>query len=165
MSTQTSAGDARPRLGPGLIVVAAFMFMIAAVVNILNPMQGEEGLALTTFAELQVTNPALADTIWHLNTGINAIVFGIGVLIALLAWTRLRRGSREAWYSIAIVAVTFAAAILLAHVPVGHPGAAHWGPPLVATALMFLGLGLSAKAVFSPSGSSAATRLVGERSA
>lgn len=130
MSPQTPAEAGKPTVGPGLIVVAALMFMVAAVVNLLNPMQGEEALAGTTFAGLQQRDPALADTVWHLNAGINTIAFGIAVLVAWLAWTRLRRGSREAWYSIAVVAVTFAVAIVLAHVPVGHPSASHWGPPL-----------------------------------
>jgi hypothetical protein len=147
MNRNTSAGQRGLAVGSGLIVAVAAVFVILATVNIVNPMRGEESLAGMSFAELEASNPALADTVWHLNTGVNAIVIGVGALTAFLAWTGLRRGSREAWYAIAIVAVTFAVAILVAHAPVGHPGVSHWAPPLVVTAVLFLGLGISAKAI------------------
>lgn len=147
LSTETT--DRRLRIGSLLVGLVGIVYAVLGIVTVRTPMRGEEALAGMTFAELQATNPAVADTVWHLNAGIGAIVVGIGVLFAFLAWHGLANGSRLAWYSVAILAVTFVGAILVAHVPVGHPSVSHWGPPLVATLVLLSGLAITAKPVFS----------------
>lgn len=137
----------------GWIIVfgTAVAFMIVAVITVLTPLRGEEELAGLTFAELQAENPGLAAALWHVNAGIGVIVFGVSFLVAVLAWRGLARGSRSAWFSVLIVGVTFAVAIVVVHGAIGHPSFAHWGPPLLLTVAMLIGLGLAAKPVFSAS--------------
>jgi hypothetical protein len=141
--------DRRLTTGWILVFAVSVAFILFSVVGILNPLRGEEELTNITYEELEATNPGLADTIWHYNTGIWIIVDGVAVLMAALAFTQLRHGSRQAWFTILWLAIVFVASILAAHLPVGHPGVGHWGPPVVLTGILIIGLWVASKPVLS----------------
>ena len=127
--------------------------MFVAVVAALNPLLGEEGEFVgLTFQELQATNPRLADNVWHLNVGVSSLAFGASLLVVLLAWRGLSGGSRLAWYSILFLNLTFAAAVVAAHVPIYiRYGSSfdHWFLPATLTLVQLVGLAVTAKPVFS----------------
>jgi len=127
--------------------------MIVAVVTALNPLLGEEGEFVgQTFRELQVTNPRLADMVWHLSVGVSSLAFGASLLVVLLAWRGLSSGSRLVWYSILILSITFPVGVVASHVPiyVRHWSSFdHWFLPFGLALVQLVGLAITAKPVFS----------------
>lgn len=147
--------DSRSRsllAGQVVIIAIGIIFTIFSVRIVFTPMIGEEEYVGISFKDLQATNPKLANSLWHYSTAIGIIVAGVNLLIAMLAWKGLSKGStlaRYSWLSMLILSLTFAVALLLAHVPIGHIGFAHVGIQSILTLLYLVGLGVSAKAVFS----------------
>lgn len=153
MPTKHSPRNIRLRVGWLTVLAIAVVFMIFSVIVVVTPLRGEEEYTGTTFSDIRSSNPQLANVIWHYTAAIGTIAFGTNLLIALLAWKGLSKGSRVAWYSTLLVAVTFAVSLVVAHVPIGHPSFEHWGPPVVLTAALLVGLAISAKPILSRSAS------------
>ncbi len=137
------------RLGVGWLIVFAIgiAFMAIALYIAATPLPLEEGYAGTTFANLQRTNPQLANVIWHDYVAFGLLLLGVSVLTVVLSWKGLSQGSPLAWYSLLIIGVTIAVMLVLAHVPVGYDFS-HYGVALVLDAILLIGLAISAKPVF-----------------
>ena len=141
--------DRRLQVGRALIIVMGILFMAIAVVAATNPLPGEEGYLGRSFGEIRAADPQLGNVIWHDYVVFGTLLFGVSFLIVYLAWSELRRSSREAWLSILVLAVTILAFLVLAHVPIGNTSFAHFGIPTILALFLILGLAVSAKPVFS----------------
>lgn len=135
--------------GRTIIVAIGIIFVVFSIIVAITPLRGEEDYVGTSFADLQATNPRLANAVWHYTTGIGIILLGVNLLIVVLAWKGLSRGSSLAWYSILLLSLTFLVGLFMAHVPIGHTSFAHIGIPSILTAIYFVGLAVSAKTVLS----------------
>ena len=131
--------------------VLSVVSMAYSVVIATTPLLGEEEFAGTSFAQLRVTNPRIADVIWHDTVAFGIVAFGVSFLGFVLAWKGLSRGSRLAWYSLLIIAVTYLGALLFAHVPIGNTSPAHLGAAYVIFPTYLVALAISMKPVFSAS--------------
>lgn len=142
---QGGATGTRLRVGWMIVFAVAVVSMAYSVVIAATPLLGEEEFAGTTFAELQAANPRVANVVWHDTVAVGIVTFGAALVAALLAWKGLAKGSPIAWYSLFLLALTFLAALLLAHVPVGNTGLLHIGPGTLLLAIALVGLAIAAK--------------------
>lgn len=137
------------RAGSLIIVAASIVIMIfVGAVALPRPLFGEEERAGTTFSELQASNPGLADVVWHYHTAVSILAFATALLMVLLVWKGVSKGSPFAWYSVLFLTLMFLASLLVAHVPV-RMSFAHWGPPFILTLIILAGLAVAAKPVLS----------------
>lgn len=138
-------------LQAGWIIIFALgiVSMPLSVVIAATPMLGEEEYAGISYRNLQATNPQLANIIWHDTVAFGTLLFGISLLSTILSWKGLSQGSSLAWYSLLILGVTFLAAFLLAHFPIGNTSFQHIGLALVLQPIYYIGLAVSAKPVLS----------------
>ncbi len=152
--------DARrdwPLLAGRIIVVAVGLaFMAIAINTALNPLSLEQAFAGTTFAEFKASSPQMAKVVLHLYVSIGVLFFGANLLVVVLAWKGLARGSSLAWTSLLILGVTFLALMLLAHLPIGHTESRHFWLPTTLAVVYLVGLGLAAKPVLSSGGEGSA---------
>lgn len=144
-----NVGDKRLLAGRVLILVVGIIFIAFSAFVVVTPLRGEEEYVGMTFRELQSVNSNLASVVWHYTAAIGVIAFGVNLFIVVLAWKEFSRGTTLAWYSILLLTLTFAAALIIAHVPIRHPSFAHWGMPTILTFLYLVGLAISARPVLS----------------
>jgi len=135
------------RAGWLIVFGIGIAFVGIALYITITPLPLEEDYAGTTFADLQRTNPRLANVIWHDYVAFGLLLLGVSALTVVLAWKGLSQGSHLAWYAILIIGVTIAVMLVLAHVPVGYD-VTHYGAALVLDAILLTGLAISAKPVF-----------------
>ena len=141
--------DGRLQVGRALIIVMGILFMAIGVVAATNPLPQEEGYLGRSFGEIRAADPQLGNVVWHDYVAFGTLLFGVSFLIVYLAWSGLRRSSREAWLSISVLAVTILAFLVFAHVPIGNTSFSHFGIATILALLLILGLAVSAKPVFS----------------
>lgn len=143
--------DRRLTIGWILIFVLGIFSMAYSVIVATTPLLGEEEYVGTSFASLQATNPQIAKVIWHDTIAFGTIVFGGSLLVVVLAWKGLSKGSRLAWYSFLILGLTPLVALPLAHFPIGNTSFVHIGPGFILLTISLIALAVSAKLVFSKS--------------
>ncbi len=143
------SGGRALQVGRLIVIVIGIIFATIAVGVAVTPLPGEEAYAGTTFAELQSSNPRIANIIWHDYVAFGILFLGVSVLIVLLAWQGLSPGSRLVWSSLVLLGITILAFLVLAHVPIGHTDPLHFGLPLLLAVVLLIGLALSASSVFS----------------
>lgn len=140
------------QVGRAMILTMGVAFAVIALVAASNPLPGEEGYLGRSFADIRGTDPQLGNVIWHDYVAFGTLLFGVSFLIAYLAWGPLATYSRDAWFSILILAVSILGFLVLAHVPVGNTSFAHFGVPTFLALALLLGLAISAKAVLREGG-------------
>ncbi len=136
------------KTGRIIIIIVGIISMLYSVVVATTPLLGEEAYVGTTYANLQVTNPSLARIIWHDTVGVGIITFFVSLTSVILGWKGLSRASSAAWYSLLVLWMGFVFALVLAHFPIGNTSFVHIGPGAILLSIDFLGIMLSARAVF-----------------
>ena len=121
--------------------------MAFSVIDASTPLLGEEQYVGKTYSSLQVTDPQVANIIWHDTVLFGMSLFTISLITAILSWRELSRGSRLAWYVLLLWGLGFFIAALVAHVPIGDTSFSHTGPATILLIVYFAGLALSAKSV------------------
>ena len=147
MSMEQRSKNGKLRAGWIITFLASVAFMAYSVIDASIPLLGEEQYVGKTYASLQVTDPKVANIIWHDTVLFGISLFAISLIMAVLSWRELSRGSRLAWYVLLLWGVGFFIAALVAHAPIGNTSFSHVGPATILLIIYLVGLGISANSV------------------
>ncbi len=128
---------------------ASVAFMVYGVIDTLIPLWGEASYAGTTYTQLLLTQPKLANLFWHDSVLYGSAIFLVPAMVAILAWFEISKGSKLAWGLTALWSIGLFVSALIAHVSIGDTNFSHVGYAAILIIFLFVGLAVSAKPVFS----------------
>jgi hypothetical protein len=123
--------------------------MVQGIGDILIPLWGEEPYLGTTYAQLQQNSPKVANLFWHDGVLYGSALVVVSLMTAVLSYRGIAKGSKLSWALVMIWAGGWLISGLVAHLAIGDTYPSHVVFATIVIIILFIGLGVSAKPLFS----------------
>jgi hypothetical protein len=136
------------RAGWMITFTACVAFIMYGIFDMLIPLWGEESYDGTTYAQLVSSQPKLANLFWHDSVLYGSAIVLVSLMIAILAWRDISRGSKLAWALASLWTVGLFVSGLVAHIAIADTSFSHVGYATILLLVLFTGLGISSISLF-----------------